>query len=189
LKIRVYLKDGSRVRIIEGLGEPGSEYVQFLSNQDTKRLPLSQLVTEEEYTEYLLCHPKDRPHMHEVLEAVLKAKKNPRPVYEEDRPDVAHLRAHGYIFVNIPRRFLPLFIEQYEHATGESLRGLESNRPGIYIRERGGWANSLHIHFTGELPAGCPAHAIKDPDGNGWTINDTRYIWGLIAREGFRIGL
>lgn len=169
--------------------ENGLSSIRFADSTVKHRVPPTALLTRPEYDEWLATHPTDKPYLHEVLEVVAQAKKQPRPVDETDSEWLAFLRKHAVIFTCTPRKDLHKFIEQYEAATGESLRLTYGKHPGLYVRERGGWANSLHVRWAasvGPVPAGCPAEVLQDTDGT-YYIHNTRFIWGLIAREGFRL--
>lgn len=169
--------------------ESGYSSIRFNDATVKHHVPASDLFTGPQYEEYLATHPKDKPYLHEVLEVVAKVKKQPRPADESDSEWLAFLRQHAVIYTCTPRKDLHKFIEQYEVATGESLRMTYGKHPGLYVRERGGWANSLHVRWPasiGPVPTGCPAEVLQDTDGT-YYIHNTRFIWSLIAREGFRL--
>ena len=176
--------DGRQCAVI--FTENGLSSVRFSNGEVRHQVPPTRLRTEQEQEEWRLTHPKDKPYLHEVLSVVATSRRNPRPVDETDNEYTAFLRARATIFVETPRKFLGQFLEQYEVATGVSLRNCYHDHPGLYIRERGGWANSLHMRYRGILPSGCPVTPNREDDG-GWIIHNTRFIWTLIARDGFRL--
>ena len=185
MKRYYHIKDSVRCEII--FVEAGRASVRCANGEVRHGVPLNYLRTEEEQAAWLLIHPKNKPYMHEVLEVIDAAKRMPRAVDEADEPWLAHLRQHAVISANLKYETVEKFLEQYEAASGIQL---SRTSPGVYVNHEGNgkWKNSLLMHFKGELPAGCPEQP-KPCGPNEFSINNTRFLWSLIAREGFRIGL
>lgn len=177
-------KDGRECSII--FTENGLASIRL--NGDVRhQVPVTRLRTPEQQAAWLAIHPQDKKHLHEVLEVVAEAKAKPRQADEADAPWLAHLRARGIITANLKYDTVEDFLEQYEAASGIKLT---RTSPGVYINAEGNgkWKNSLLMRFTGEIPPGCPEQ-ITPCGPNEWSLNNTRFLWTLIAREGFTLGL
>ncbi|VVB51599.1 Uncharacterised protein [uncultured archaeon] len=166
--------------------EAGLSSIRFSDTTVKHRVPASQLLTKVQHQEWLSIHPENKPYLHEVLEVVAQAKKRPRPADETDSEWMAHLRANGILRAEVLYRHVEKFQEQYQAATGEEINVYR--RPGVHVHREGAnkYANTLFLTFKGQLPAGCPVEIHREPDGE-FAIRNTRFIWELIAREGFRL--
>lgn len=181
-------KDNRKCEII--FEENGTASLRLSATEVRYHVPVNRLRTAEQQAAWLLIHPKGREHMHTVLEVVDAAKRCPRTVDETDEPWMANLRSMCNINANVKENPTDMtrFEEQYGSATGESTDKLFS-RPGVSLRHRGGYANFLYITIPRNCDlTGCPEEIHTDATGDR-TINNTRFIWRLIAREGFRLDL
>lgn len=179
-------KDGRECAII--FAEKGYASIRLGNGCEVRhQVPVTRLRTPEQHNTWLAIHPKNKPYLHEVLEVVAEAKAKPRLADESDEPWLAHLRAHGVITANLEYETVDDFLEQYEAASGIRLT---DKSPGIFVNNEGNgkWKNSLLMRFKGELPAGCP-ETPKPCGPNEFSLNCTRFLWTLIAREGFTLGL
>jgi hypothetical protein len=203
-------QDGRQCAII--FTENGLSSIRFNNGDVRHRVPPSRLLTADQLEQHKAAvilalvtekqnklnakeqarlererlRPTGKRYLWEVLGVVEETKHNPRQADETDEPWKAYLRAEGVIGGEVKYENLTQFAEQWFNATSEEIDPL--NHPGIYVHREGAnkYSNNLYMRCSGPVPEGLPVDVHKEDLGH-WTIYNTRFIWSLIARDGFRL--